>query len=127
MNLFSLTNKPSSINHYEDRKEIEINMALSTPKKAYEYALNVIQGPFKLGENIIATDAVYSYYYAMYVLKGRFKAGEKVISTDEFYSFYYALHVLKGRFEAGEKTILSSDFRANYAFYFLKNAHEFVL
>jgi hypothetical protein len=76
MNLFSLTNKPESIAHYERSKAIEINMALSAPEKAYQYANNILKDRFKAGENIIATNAYYFYLYANNVLKNRLQLKE---------------------------------------------------
>jgi hypothetical protein len=93
MNLFSLTNKPESVSHYEHREYIQKNIALSSPREAY--------------------------YYALQVLKGRFQDGEKAISTDAEYSYRYAKDVLKDRFEAGESAILSSAYKEKYHSCFL--------
>jgi hypothetical protein len=114
MNLYLLTNKPEFVLYYEHRKSIEMNIALSSPRKAYEYSCDVLKGRFKAGEEIIANDEEFSYYYAVYVIKGRFEAGEKAIANDAYYSYEYAKNVLKGRFELGEPAILSSDYKKEY-------------
>lgn len=72
---------------------------------SYEYAHEVLNGRFELGEQIIATDAEYSYRYAHYVVKGGFELGEQAISTSAYDSYKYAYIVLKGRFELGEPTL----------------------
>jgi hypothetical protein len=141
MNLFSLSNKPESIAHYEHSKAIEMNMALSSPQSAYYYALDVLfptsehvdsfideddaaysfrckrdnfREQFKDGEKIIATDAVYSYFYATNILVGRFELGEPAIATNADCAYLYAKNVLKCRFELGEPAILSSIFKDKY-------------
>ena len=63
---------------------------------------HILGSVFPLGEEIIATNALYAYHYALGVIKGRFELGEPVIVTDSCYSFLYAHDVLKGRFELGE-------------------------
>ena len=55
--------------------------ALKSARDSYLYALNVLEGRFEKGEDIISKDAYYSYYYALKVLKGRFEKGEDVIDA----------------------------------------------
>ena len=83
-------------------------IACINPKYAYEYARDILKGPFELGEAIIATDSKQSYDYANRVLHGPFPLGEKAISTSPYYSFQYAM-LLKRRFHLGERTISKSD------------------
>jgi hypothetical protein len=99
------------------KKITELEPIISTSTKySYEYAYWILQGPFKLGEAAIATDAEFSYFYARNVLKsgvysygdGRFELGEPIISTSAYYSYCYAKHVLEGRFELGEPEIATS-------------------
>ena len=85
---------------------------------SYEYAREVLKGPFPAGEAAIATDPEWAYSYAVYVLDGkRFPAGEAGIATDPQWAYRYArkearirtydyaIYVLKGSFPAGEAAI----------------------
>lgn len=102
------------------------------PYNAYRYALNVIKGPFPLGEKAIAEtsqftfsyvkhvlrnkpfplgekqlakDADQAYWYASKIIKGPWPPGEPVISESPMYSFWYAYNVLHSRFPMGEDAI----------------------
>jgi len=52
--------------------------ALKSARDSYHYALNVLQGRFEKGEDIISKSTWYSYRYARDVLKGRFEKGEDI-------------------------------------------------
>lgn len=84
-------------------------IACINPKYAYEYARDILKGPFELGEAIIATDSKQSYDYANRVLHGPFPLDKKAISTSPYYSFQYAM-LLKRRFHLGELSISKSNF-----------------
>ena len=71
---------------------------------SYQYANDILKGPFKLGEKAISTNAHYSYEYAI-LLEKRFPAGEPVIAKDANYSLYYAQWILKKAFPLGEPAI----------------------
>jgi hypothetical protein len=60
----------------------EMLTALQTASGAYDYARDVIEGRFELGESAIAKDAHWAYEYARDVIKGRFKLGEPAIAKD---------------------------------------------
>ena len=85
---------------------------------AYHYALGVIKGRFELGEPVIVTDSCYSFLYARDILNGKFELGEPVIATDSYFSHRYAGEVLKGRFELGEKLIATDSY---FSYYYAKN------
>ena len=85
-------------------------------QNAYNYAKDILKGPFPEGEKAIATNAHYSYYYAKDILKGPFPEGEKAIATNSQNAYYYAKNILKGPFPEGEKAIATSpDYAYNYA------------
>ena len=85
---------------------------------SYIYALNVLNGPFPMGEPAIAKDARYSSLYATDVLKKPFPLGEPEIATDAWNAYAYAKDVLKGPFPLGEPAIAS---HAYYAYLYAKN------
>ena len=72
---------------------------------SYQYAKNILKGPFELGEPAIAKDMEFSYYYAKNILKGEFPLGEPVIAKDVEFSFYYAKYALKKDFYLDGKLI----------------------
>ena len=104
------------------------------PLKSFQYARDVLQGPFPKGEAAIATDGLFSMWYATQVLHGRFLKGEPAIiagpvnhladyidGIDEPFppgehvvakkadtAFAYAKHNLKGPFLEGEAVIITS-------------------
>lgn len=105
------------INHIGD-------YALLSAEHAYWYAAGVVEGRFKLGEEVIATDPRYSYKYA-HLLKRRFELGEKTIAECPEYSYRYSILVIKGRFELGEPTIAQdSQYSYRYACHVLRGRFE---
>ncbi len=139
MDLYSLHDDPSSLNHhdvahdkvpeliwakYKDQpaelKKREAALA-KDPEIAYEYAQDVLEGPFKLGEPAIAKDAKCAYEYARDVLEGPFKLGEPAIAKNAEWAFEYARDVLKGPFKLSEPAIARTRSAAYYyAHYILK-------
>lgn len=77
-------------------------------KLALDYAINVLGGAFPAGEAEIAKDANRAYTYAREVIMAPFPAGEPVIAKNKDLVFHYAANVLKGPFQPGEKMIASS-------------------
>ena len=75
------------------------SLELTDPHWAYDYAMDVIEGPFPEGEAAIATDTRWSYYYARDIIEGPFPKGEAAIATNPEYAYKYALQVIKGRFQ----------------------------
>lgn len=69
--------------------------ALRSPKYAYIYAHDVLDGKFSNGETIISKSPKYSFLYAREILKERFELGESIISTNVEYSYLYARDVFK--------------------------------
>ena len=86
------------------------------PELAYEYARDVLKGPYPKGEDAIAKNSKNAYEYANYVLKGPFPKGEDAIAKDSFHALKYAAYVLKGPFPKGEDAIATNlDYVFNYA------------
>ena len=85
-----------------DSKEMTKEKALKTPYDATYYAINVLQGPFPEGEDIIANDPFLSYEYADQALHGRFLKGENTIAKakDNELAFWYADDILYPNKEA---------------------------
>ena len=102
---------------------------------SYNYAKDVLNGRFELGEAAIAKNSYYQNLYQSLLksttdipsprtlyekaLKSgesynRNSSQEKVIAADPVYAYLYARDVLKGKFELGEKTIDVSDYRDDY-------------
>ena len=97
------------LKHGKD-EELEPIIAKDT-ECSFEYADEILNGPFPLGEPAIAKDAFYAVNYARDVLNGdRFKLGEKTIASSAPFSYAYALDVLKGPFKLGEPAIAKDDF-----------------
>ena len=89
------------------------------------YAENVLQSRFELGEPIIATNATHSFNYAFTILKSRFELGEPIIATSRINSSFYAQYVLDGKFELGESIMATEPNCAyEYARYVLKERFE---
>lgn len=65
---------------------------------AYNYAVEVIRGRFRLAEDLIASDSRFSYLYAKNVLGHRFIKGEPAIARCVVNSYAYAFYVLHGPF-----------------------------
>jgi hypothetical protein len=74
-----------------DKHSQEIEIAKTNPKWAFDYTK--IHGKTKELEPIIAKHAWTSYEYAKNVLKGPFKTGEKIIATWSLTSLLYAKEI----------------------------------
>ena len=93
-------------------KELESIIAKSA-KYSYEYAKQILEKPFKLGEPAIAKDASFSFMYASNVLNGkRFKLGEPAIAKDADSAIEYALFILKKPWKEAEAIIAKVEFDA---------------
>jgi lambda repressor-like predicted transcriptional regulator len=79
--------------------------ALESPWSAYDYAKNVVKGPWPEGEDLIARDYETSYMYAKNVLRGPFIKGEPGIAKHANYAVNYAKN---GPFPRGEDKISES-------------------
>ena len=109
------------LKHGKD-KELEPIIAKSA-KYSYEYAIQILEDAFKLGEPEIAKSSIYSYMYATDILNGKpFKLGEPAIAKDASFSFMYASDILNGkRFKLGEPAIAKdADSAIEYALFILK-------
>ena len=71
---------------------------------SYQYAIDILEGPFNLGEPAIAKNTEESYYYAKHILKGEFPLGEPAIAKDMDFSYEYTM-LINRRFELGESAI----------------------
>ena len=87
--------------------EAEDEIAKDT-KASYDYAVEVLKGPFKKGEATIARNPAYAVNYAADVVKGKFPLGEPLIANDAYWLTQYAVKALKRRFPAGENKILAN-------------------
>jgi hypothetical protein len=107
---------PKVIKRQDWKKTIEKILASNTVA-AYNYAFNVLKGPFPAGEATFATDPLYAFYYATGPLKKtRFPAGEPAIATEASLSYAYAQNVIRGPFPAGELAIAKDrEFGFRYA------------
>jgi len=98
-----------------DKDPVLVRAVTKSPQYAFLYASIVLDGPFPLGEPIIAKHPGYSYSYALYILKGPFTLGEPEIAKYAAHSFWYANEILKGPFPLGEPAIYNnSDFKDHY-------------
>jgi len=70
-------------NYINNKSSIERIIASGDAGDSYNYAKHILNGPFKLGEKAIATDAYYSFMYAHDVLGDRFEMGEEAIKKDK--------------------------------------------
>ena len=102
--------------NHKDRESLEHTIC-SDAKCSYKYAINVINGRWKLGEAAISESAERSYWYAKYIIEGRFVLGEAAISKDAELSYEYAINVIKGRWELGEAVISKE---AEWSFWYAK-------
>ena len=91
------------------------------PTYAFHYALDIIQGEWKMGEPAIAKDGELSLQYARFVTEKEFKAGEKAIATKPHLVYWYAAEVLKNRFKLGEPTVVK---KMVWAYWYWKNILE---
>ena len=108
----------------------DVTAELSSPERAYWYAIGVIQGRFPQGEAVIAQDAGYAYHYALHIIRGRFPQGEEAIAQDAGYAYWYAIYVIKDRFPEGEAVIAQAPMSALYYYNDFKDQfteHERVL
>ena len=91
--------KYPDLNSHSHEKEI----AKTKPIWAYEYVSK--HGKDEDLEPIIAKSAKYSYLYAINILEGPFKLGEPAIAKDPYYSKKYTNDVLKKDFYLDGKLI----------------------
>ena len=105
MNIYNLHSKPESLDHFE--KVTETNPAIFWDKYKNK------PEELKKREKYIVTSAKYAYQYARDVLKGPFPAAEAIIAKDAYYAYQYARDVLNGPFPAGEEAIAKSGHMAN--------------
>ena len=59
-------------------------LIIESPQLCFDYAREVLRGPFFEGEKMISSDPFHSYMYAKYVLNGPFHLSHHII----FNSFY---------------------------------------
>ena len=106
--------KYPDIYKYKNKKDIAFAIAKFNPKNAYTFLkkYKTDKSTKQLLESIIAKHAWTSYEYAKNVLKGPFKTGEKIIATWSLTSLLYAKEILKDQFPLGEKAILKSAIHA---------------
>jgi hypothetical protein len=71
----------------------------------YQYCKDIIKGPWKEAETLIAQNMQFSFLYSTNVLKSRFLLGEESISKNPDFSYQYARKVIKGPWEKGEESI----------------------
>ena len=123
MNLYDLHSDPESLDHFEkisdnnpdffwekyknkpeELKKREKHIAKS-PIHTYQYARDVLKGPFPLGEEAISKGTQFAYSYARDILQGPFPAGEEAIAKNSNFAFQYAGAVLKKDFYLNGKLI----------------------
>jgi predicted lipoprotein with Yx(FWY)xxD motif len=77
-------------------KDLE-NLIIATKNAyaAYIYASDVLKGPWKEAEPVIAKDPGWAYHYAFNILGEPFKLGEPAIAKDPYRAYEYALNVLR--------------------------------
>ncbi len=107
MNLYKYHDKPETIHGHDEidthvpevvwgkyndnpaeLKKREDAIAKSA-RYSYDYAKDILKGPFPKGEAAIAKSAEYSWYYAHDILKGPFPKGEAAIAKDPVYAYRY--------------------------------------
>lgn len=96
-------------NRYEEGGPAEQVLGTSS-RFSYSYAVDILQGPFSLGEEAISKDTSASgptrnLGYAF--VRGPFPLGEANISRESRASYVYATKILKGPFPLGEVAIAS--------------------
>jgi hypothetical protein len=64
---------------------------------SYFYALRVLRGRFKMGEDSISKSPTWAVKYARFIIQKRFPEAEKDISMDPKCSYEYFKHVMKGK------------------------------
>ena len=92
----------------------DLTWYLSSPKRAYHYARDVIEGRWPEGEALIVQDVYYAYLYAYAIIKDRFPKGEAVIAQNLHYAYRYARWVIEDRWKEVESTIIDSEYASFY-------------
>ena len=87
-------------------------LASKSPRRAYEYAEDVIKGRWPEAEKTISKDPHYAYRYAKYVIGGRWPEAEETISKSPEWAYHYASIVLNRRWPEAEETIIKDPIRA---------------
>jgi hypothetical protein len=90
-----------------------------TPYEALQISKSLKKRSHKL-EKLIIENSQLCFDYAREVLRGPFLEGEEKISSDSFHSYMYAKHVLNGPFTLGHHVIFNSFYKKDYI-YFLKS------
>jgi hypothetical protein len=128
---------------YGDKDPVLVKAVAKDPIWATSYAVEILKGPFPLGEPAIAKDADCSFdyarllnrpwppgepaiakspltsrLYAEYILKGPFPLGEPAIATSPYNSFRYAAQALGERFKLGEPGIAT---RAGWSYQYARD------
>jgi hypothetical protein len=84
-----------------------------TPYEALQISKSLKKRNRKL-EKLIIENSQLCFDYAREVLRGPFLEGEKTISSDSFHSFMYAKYVLNGPFTLGHHVIFNSFYKKDY-------------
>jgi hypothetical protein len=87
-----------------DKDPVLVKVVAKDPIWATSYAVEILKGPFPLGEPAIAKDADCSLDYAR-LLNRPWPPGEPVIAKSPLVSRLYAEYILKGPFTLGEPAI----------------------
>lgn len=90
MNLYKLHSDPKSLDLHDEARESIPHIFWGKYKNSLE--------ELKKREDAIAKDSKYAYQYANDIIKGPFPKGEDSIATDSDYAYSYAEDVLKGPF-----------------------------
>lgn len=98
--LYNLVHKHKVVITKEQEDVLAMNAYYS-----YLYTLNVINGPWSLGEASIATDCEISYSYAFDVIKGRWIPGEASILKDLSCTLRYVCNILMAPWPEAEVTL----------------------
>jgi hypothetical protein len=88
-------------------------MANMTPYEALQISKSLKKRSRKL-EKLIIENPQLCFDYAREVLRGPFSEGEKMISSDPFHSYMYAKYVLNGPFHLGHTIIFNSFYKKDY-------------
>lgn len=80
------------------------NSYVIVARSAYLYSLDIVRGPWELGEKAISTDPFWSYTYVRNIIKAPWPPGEKAIATDPSLAYRYCL-IIRRPWKAAEKTI----------------------
>ena len=90
---------------YEDAKQ-HPDPSKMTPREAFNYAHDVIEGRWPEAEPIIMQEPKSAYWYAQDVIKGPWPEAEETIKKDPEWAYYYARDVIKDRWPEAEPTIM---------------------